>query len=271
MGSVPQPSDPKCYWEPLCPTASLADLQAAFNGQNWQTTTMEMLKRRYPSGNCLLSQFQNDIGNYADNSSFAALSSSMMTMCHEETHGYDWGNANGNTTFAYYFTCTLDPQVNWIEGFPRSEILSMVQGSATSLYDQTYLTGTQGTYGWTELLDEWNAYTNGMAGITLFGDYVTDTISGTDGSPALAYYVELYLRRARTAHPDVYQQIKGDAPTLAFLRTEWNRMHFFLALAKPYPNLSIAAAEIEQNLYASDNQSEIEQVLGMPLTASSCN
>jgi hypothetical protein len=269
-GGAP-PADPKCYWEPVCPDAPIDDLAQSFSPADWMATAMAMTQRRYPSAACLINEYANDVGNYADNSSFEALSESLMTMVHEETHGFDYDHANWGSSFAYYVGCNNSLTANWIEGFPRSEIAAQVEGNATSLYDGTYLTGTQGTYGWLEVLDEWNAYLNGMAGIGLFGDYVTGGISGTDGALALAYYAELYLRVARTQHPSVYAQIKGDAGMVDLLRRQWNRMHFFLALADKYPQLSIEASAIKAELYAAKNQSELEMVIGLPLTPTACN
>ena len=215
--------------------------------------------------------YSNDVGNYADTFDFGPLCESMMTMMHEETHGYDYEHALGNDHFSYFIRCDLSIETPWIDGFPRSEILAQVQGSATDLYDGTYLTGTQGTYGWVEVLDEWNAYLNGMAAIGLVGDHVPAFgISGTDGALAFAYYAELYLKVARTQHPSTYAAIKDDPQFQALLRLQWNRMHFFLQLADKYPKLSIEADNIRELVYAPENQGELEKVLG-PLSADACN
>ena len=61
-----------------------------------------------------------------------------------------------------------------------------VQGNATSLYDGVYLTGTQGTYGFTELLDETNCYVNGLGAAVAGWDALPWTISAKDG-PLVAY------------------------------------------------------------------------------------
>lgn len=270
-GGAP-PADPTCYWEPVCPDASLDDLAKSYSPAKWLSTTLEMTARRYPGASCLLSMYPNDLGNYADTGSFGSLAESLMTMTHEETHGYDYEHALWGKHFAYWVRCDLALQTTFLDGFGRGEILSWVEGSATSLYDSTYLTGQQGTYGWVELLDEWNAYINGMAAIALVGDHVPAFgISGTDGALAFAYYVELYLAVARTTHPSVYAQIEGDASFRGLLRLQWNRMHFFLELAAPHENLSIHADEIAKLVYAPENLSELEDVLGIPLSPSPCN
>ncbi|MBK8255164.1 MAG: hypothetical protein IPK82_21195 [Polyangiaceae bacterium] len=268
-GTVPQV--PGCYWEPVCPNAPLADSDNSYSQNMWLSAALEATKRRYPSANCLFDMYASDVGNYADKWDFGSLCESMMTMMHEETHGYDYEHALGNNHFSYFITCDLTLETPWLDGFPRSEILPLVEGNSTNLYDGTYLTGTQGTYGFVELLDEWNAYLNGMAAIGIVGDYVPAFgISGTDGALALAYYVELYLRVARTSYPSTYSAIKNDTDFTNLLRLQWNRMHFFLEIADQYPKLSIQADNIRELVYAPDNQEELELLLG-PLTADACN
>jgi len=261
-----------CYWEDVCPGAPLEDLAGSYTAAGWLASSMAMMERRYPAAACLIDLYKNDVGNYADTSSFGALSESMMTMVHEETHGYDYEHALWGDTFAYYIRCDLTLETPWIDGFPRSAILPHVQGGGTSLYDGTYLTGQQGTYGFVELLDEWNAYLNGMAAIGLVGDYVEAYgISGTDGAVAFAYYVELYLKVARAEHPETYAALTGAQAVKDLVRLQWNRMHFFLGLAEAHDNLSINAAQIKQNLYDPANLSELELYLGMPIAADACN
>lgn len=265
------PKKPGCYWEPVCPEAKLSDIEQSYSSGNWLQAALEATNRRYPSARCLFEMYQNDVGNFADTSDFGPLCESMMTMMHEETHGYDYEHALGNDHFSYYIRCDLAMETPWIDGFGRSEILPYVEGNSTNLYDGTYLTGQQGTYGWVEVLDEWNCYLNGMAAIGVVGDYVPAFgISGTDGALAFAYYAELYLRVARTIHPDVYNQIKGDTQFRDLLKLQWNRMHFFLEIAEKYPKLSIEADDIKQLVYAPENQGEIEKITG-PLKADACN
>ncbi len=268
-GTVPQVEG--CYWEPVGPDASLSDIDSSYSSGNWLSAALEATNRRYPSANCLFDMYSNDVGNFADTWDFGPLCESMMTMMHEETHGYDYEHALGNSHFSYYIRCDLALKTPWLDGFPRSEILPYVVGNATNLYDGTYLTGTQGTYGWVEVLDEWNAYINGMAAIGVVGDHVPAFgISGTDGALAFAYYVELYLKVARTEYPSTYSAIKNDAAFQGLLKLQWNRMHFFLKIADKYPKLSIEADAIRDLLYAPENQSELEMVIGT-LAADACN
>lgn len=268
----PKPADPACYWEPICPDADLSDVKSSYSGGSWLSSSLTALDRRYPGGGCLLGMYGQELSPYADTWSFEALSESMMTVLHEGTHGYDYEHAIYPSYFSLYQNCDVTLKIPWLDGFPRSEILAEVKGSGTWLYDGTYLTGVQGTYGFAELLDEWNCYINGMAGIGILGDWVdVYGISGTDGALAFAYYTELYLRVARTQYPSTYADITGDADVVEALRTLWNRMHFFYEVATSYAYLSIEADTIEAELYAPENLAELELVLGSPVGASSCN
>lgn len=261
-----------CYCEPLDPDADVSDLEAAYSPAQWDQTLFEVLQRRWPAGASLLMDKAGDpyFGSFSDTSSFASLMDGLMTEAHEGTHGWDYGNA-GVDTFSYFLRGDLKFYPAKLDGFPRGEIYAMVEGTATDLYDDLYLTGDQGTYGFYELLDEGNCYINGMAAIGVVGDYIPYGISGRDGAVAFLYYLELYLKLARTQYPDVYDQIKGDPDYVELIKIQWLRTHFHLIYsADLHDNLGIYDAEIEELLYADENQSEIEMLIDHELDASNC-
>ncbi len=263
----------ECYTEPVFPTADIHDLETAFvpGTGTWKPTAFAILQRRWPAGHDLLEAMTSDPyeDQFADTSSFSALMESLMTECHEETHGWDYGHASVDH-FAYWLRSDLTFMPPQIEGFPRSEILSMVEGDATQLYDTTYLSGTQGTYGFVEVIDEGNAYINGMAGLTFVGEYETGGISAKDGAVAFLYYLELYLQRARTMYPDLYAQLKAEPQYVQLVKTQWLRTHFFLMYADAFPKLGIEDAAIRTLLYAPAHQHEIEMFIGHAVAASNC-
>ena len=263
---------PYCYSEPIHPNESLADLEAAFHGSNWLDTILETTERRYPSGHDLLFIMQDDpyLSWFVDTSSFAMLMESLMTVVHEETHGYDYENAQWGVTFAYWIRSEWQPSVHHYEGFPRSEILSMIENDSTDLYADTYLTGTQGTYDYMELLDELNCYINGLAAIALVGEYEPWGISARDGALAFTYYLELYLRRARNVYPDFYASLQADDHMVDLVLIQWLRLHYFLDVSYAFPNLGVNDHAIEALVHDSANQSEIEQLVGRSLQASPC-
>jgi hypothetical protein len=265
---------PNCYSEPVDTSAGLADLEAAYNGYNYMETMLETLRRRWPAGHDLFVAMEGDpyLGSYTDTSSFTTVMESLMTEVHEATHGWDYGHASSGSTFAYYLRADLTFHPPWENGFPRSEIRSMLVDDSTSIYE-SYLTGTQGTYGFVELLDELNAYINGMAGIAVVGEYEEASgygISAIDGAVALFYYLELYLKRARTVYPDLYARTSTDPQFVDLVRTQWLRLHFFLAIADRFPSLGIHDGPIRTHLDNPENMQEISLFIGQEVSASSC-
>ena len=114
-----------CYSEDFFPGVSLAGLAAAFSPQSWKTESLTTLQRRIPGGYTLLDAMQNDsqLPGFVDNSSWPNLMMSLMTVCHEETHGYDYGNATASN-FSFYMTPSLTVKPPQLTTFARSEILT---------------------------------------------------------------------------------------------------------------------------------------------------
>jgi len=261
-----------CYCESFDATADVSDLEQSFNGGNWAEVMIGVLDRRYPAGADLLVEMEDDpyFGAFTDTSSFAGLMDSVMTEVHEGTHGWDYGHALGQPYFGYWLRADLVYEPQKIDGFPRSEIYSMLVDDSTSLYADTYLTGEQGTYGFYELLDEMNCYINGMGAIAAVGEHIPWGVSGRDGAVAFLYYLELYLRRARTAYPDLYAELQAEGEYVELVQTQWLRTHFLLEKADAFPELGIYDQEIRAHLHAPENQAEIEMFIGRPVEASNC-
>jgi hypothetical protein len=270
-GPHPPQCPANCYCEPIDPGADISDLEAGYSSAGWAQTMFEVLGRRWPSGRDLLVSEQNDpwFGAFADTSSFAGLMDSLMTEVHEATHGWDYGHATVHD-FAYFLRADLTFHPPKVSGFPRSEIHGMLENDATSLYASTYLTGTQGTYGFYELLDEMNSYINGMGAIAVVGEHIPWGISGRDGAVALMYYLELYLRRARTAYPGLYEQLQNEPQYVELIETQWLRLNFLLEVADQHQHIGIHDAAIRQLMYAPDNRAEIEMFIGSNLDTSNC-
>lgn len=270
----PPPADcpAHCYCEPIDPGADIGDLKQAYAGDA-EGTMIAVLQRRWTAGHDLLLELGDDpyFGSFTDASSFTGVMDGLMTEVHEGTHGWDWDHAFGQPYFGYWLRADLIFEPPKIDGFPRSEIYSMVEGSGTALYDGTYLTGTQGTYGFYELLDELNAYINGMGAIGVVGEEIPWGISGRDGALAFLYYLELYLGRARTTYPDLYAQMKAEPEYVELIKVQWLRTHFLLQEAADlHPHLGIHDDEIAPYLYDAANQGEIEMFIDHALEASNC-
>jgi hypothetical protein len=265
------PTVAPCYSEDYFPTVSLADLRAAYAPQAWKSTSLTTLDRRIPGGHALLDAMKDDpqLPNFVDSSSFGALMQSLMTMCHEETHGYDYGHASSDV-FYFFMTASLHVQPIERQTFARSEILPYITDSSTQSYDQTYLTGTQGTYDLVALADELNAYTNGLSCIAAVADQLDSGISARDGVAASLYYLELYLKRARTAHADVYTSLKQSPDWIRFVRYAWARGMFWRHAATS-PQLAIADAPIWAHVEDPANASEIELYTGSKVSDIECH
>ncbi|HEY1584213.1 MAG TPA: hypothetical protein VGH63_00925, partial [Polyangia bacterium] len=201
-GSVdfgPPPVAP-CYSEDFSPATSLADLRAAYAPQAWKADVLESLKRRIAGGHALLMSQQNDsqLANFVDTSSFDALMSSLMMVCNGETSIYDYAHATPSA-FTYFLRADLTLQPAIVPTFARSELAPYITDGATSAYDGA-LSGQQGSEDITAVADDIAAFTNGVACIGAVTDQLKNGISARDGMAASIYYLELYLKRARTAH-----------------------------------------------------------------------
>ena len=268
--SAPPPPPPDdagptggCYRETYHPTVALDDLVSAYSSAKWLETSLEVLARRYPSGHFILDTEKADpqLPGFAATGSFDALMESLMTMCHEETHGYDYEHA-GAGDHAYTMGDGMIVHVPVGKTFPRSEVLALITDGSTSLYDDTYLKGSMGSYDFADMNDELNAYTNGLACLTTVQEHETSGISARDGSVAHILYLQLYLRIARASHPDVYSFLQGDPSWMKFVKYAWAREFFWDAQAKPYPSLSIGADAIWAHVNEAANLDEIRRFTG---------
>ncbi|MBL8943139.1 MAG: hypothetical protein JNK45_08340, partial [Myxococcales bacterium] len=185
-GGVDCPAN--CYCEPIDPDATLDDVEDGYSPQAWSETIFEVLGRRWPAGRDLLLDKVGDpyFGAFSDRSSFAALMDGLMTEAHEGTHGWEYGHATVDE-FAYFLRDDLQYFPAKLHGFDRGEIYGSIATGSYDIYRDLYFSGTQGTYGFYELLDEMNCYINGMAAIGVVGEYIPYGVSGRDGAVAFMY------------------------------------------------------------------------------------
>lgn len=264
---------PQCYAEDYSPSASLSDLAAAWSSSKWKVDALEALHRRLPAGYALMDAMKDDpqLPGFVDASSWEALMTSLMTMCHEETHGYDYGHAN-NGTFTFFMRADLKITPIWLQNsWARSEILQYITDGSTRNYDQTYLQGQQGSYGLVELADEINAYTNGLSCIFAMADQIQSGISARDGVAASLYYLELYLRAGRTAHPVTYGMMKQSPDWQKFVAYAWARGLFWRHASDGKPQLQIADAPIWAHVEEAANVAEIELFTGRKVADIACH
>jgi len=271
-GSVdfgPPPVAP-CYSEDFSPGATLADLRAAYAPQAWKADVLESLKRRIAGGHALIQSQQNDsqLANFVDTGSFDALMSSLMMVCNGETSIYDYAHATPSA-FTYFLRADLTLQPAIVPTFARSEIAPYITDNATSAYDGA-LSGQQGSEDITAVADDIAAFTNGVGCIGAVSDQLKNGISARDGMAASIYYLELYLKRARTAHPAAYAALQASPDWQKVVRYAWARAAFWRKTASS-PLLAVADAPIWAHVDDAANSSEIALFAGATLSDIECH
>ncbi len=262
-----------CYSEPLFPDADVADLVSAYGGSNWKDELIEAMDRRWPAGAWLLDAQRNDsyFGQFSDSSSWSGMVGWLDTLTHEETHLFNAYHAmDVGQAHSLYYRDDLIIYLPAEAGFPRSEIYSMLAPGTDGIY-ASYLQGTQGERGFNALLDELSAYSNEVPAVAVFGEYYPGGgVSLRDGSAAFLYYLQLYLRRARTAHESFYQQAKQNPSYVDAVKYAWLRVHFFYELADQYPELGINDDVYRNEMHQPENLAEIQMFIGHAVGDSSC-
>lgn len=272
-GPPPDPPGMDCYWEPVDEDADISDLLVAYGGSNWKDELIEVFDRRHPATGWLLNAQRNDsyFGTFSDSSSWTGMVEWIDTLSHEETHlfnAYEAGRRGVRQTIYLRSDLIFELDAS-LDGFARSEIRSMVVVDA--IYTDTYLTGEQGSRGFIALLDETSCYLNEMAALAVVGeDYPGFGVSSRDGIFAFLYYLELYFRRAREAHPDVYATLRGSTVVKELVQTMWQRAYFFLPISQRFSSLGISDAEYRAVAMQPANLAEMRMFLGVDVTSSPC-
>ena len=262
-----------CYTEPVFPNANIADLVAAYGGSNWKDELIEAMERRWPAGAWLLDAQRDDsyFNQFSDPSSWSGMVGWLDTLEHEETHLFNAYHAmDVGEAHSLYYRDDLIIYLPAESGFPRSEIYSMLAPGTDGIY-ASYLQGSQGERGFNPLLDELSAYTNEVLAVSVFGDdYPGAGVSLRDGSAAFLYYLQLYLRRARTAHATFYQQVKLNPAYVDAVKYAWLRLHYFYEFADEFPALGIDDAIYRTEMHKPENLAEIEMFIGHAVGDSNC-
>lgn len=267
--------DPNCYTEPLTPSADITDIVSSYGGSGYKDDVIEAMERRWPAGAYLLTEQKNDpyFAQFSDSSSWTGMVGWLDTLVHEETHLFNAYHAQSQSQIhALYFRDDLILYLPQDQGFARSQILShLIPAAQSGIYADTYLTGSQGDRGFNALLDEATCYANEVAGMASFGEYYSGGVSLRDGSAAFLYFVQVYLRVARTQHTSFYDWAKMQQSYVDAVRILWLRTHFFYEeVGDMYPNLGINDDVYRTEAYKPDNLAEIEDFIGRKVNDSSC-
>jgi len=279
---APQPSKPGCaqtdYSEALPTSASLQDL--AYSSAQAQSYVTMALQRRYPTGKFILeggltsplaAQQGNCVDRFLrDKSSAQAVLRQAPTLVHECGHFFDLGEAKGGDA-AYVlrddlrFACKSgDTTTRGGKTFARSRIKAdgfyakrkACGGTANQgcdFYADIYLDGNaddatfdSGDQGYNSVLEEATQYVNSLATALAFQDsYQGTKVSERDGILTFLWYIERYLRMARTDYPSAYTALSSDACWRQATLSVWDRGWFFLEATKSIGALEIDAAALE--------------------------
>ncbi len=147
--------------------------------------------------------------------------------------------------------------------FPRSEILTYIPRADRDLYVGDYLTDPEGsTQGLESLLLELNAYTQGAAtDARIAGKFPPGfSLASRDGIVTFLIYVELYVRRAREAHPEQWLQMTRDPALLESMQRLWSRAEAVLSRSAGDVRLGHNDRDLLRICYATENISEMERL-----------
>lgn len=261
----PDAGTPTAYSEPVCDdAASLAELSSAYANTpaGLRAAARGIAERRYPIGVAFI-DVQSDaqlMGWFQRRNTFADVLNGFEVAVHEGQH--IWDLTMISATWPYRVRDDLVIRPRRLSNFNRSEILTLHANPDADSYDEVYLRGQSGAQGFNTLLDEYLAYTHSLAARYCTRDGLAGgtRISARDGILTMMYYVELYLKIARTQHADDYAEIVGDPAHLELIRTVWGRAEFWLARSAPYPQLGLRDAQIRAWTYAPENLMEIEML-----------
>jgi hypothetical protein len=148
------------------------------------------------------------------------------------------------------------------EFFPRNEINLSLATSELGIYFRTYLTGEGSKQELPVLLDELNAYTHDLMTGTALQSLIPSNqhVSERDGLAVFMYYLELYLKRARLAHPKAWQIISTDAEYRALLKALWANAETALRAACPFEALGIDDAPYLKKVYSEELLGELTKI-----------
>jgi hypothetical protein len=85
------------------------------------------------------------------------------------------------------------------------------------------------------------------------------------------YHLELYLKRARTAHPSTYATLQASPAWQTVVRYAWARTAFWRKASAGAPQLAVADAPIWAHVDDVGNSSEIVMFTGSALSDIECH
>ncbi|WET81575.1 hypothetical protein P3102_10325 [Amycolatopsis sp. QT-25] len=238
-----------------------------------------MYKRRWPSGEGLAIAQAKDkyFSQFVTKTSFNALAESLMVAIHEETHMWDLDPSR--TSWDVYVSAWIDASRKAMKvpihgGFPRREILPLITDDLTRSMDDIYLRDQQqGSYRMQGVIAELNAGLMGLPAATVVAEYIqgVGASNARDIAATNLRYLQLYLRVAKTNHPDYWAKIKAQPALREFVLIEFLRTAYWLDQSAPHAAKlgSADVAKIVAKNYAPENVAIIEEFTGTKVNTGS--
>jgi hypothetical protein len=261
-----------CYQEDLTADANLSDLDLDYDAETWLDTMLSALHRRYPEGLLFVEQIQADpsFGDALDTTDFTTMMTTLPDAIADQTLSWNADHGHQGADEAYWVTSTWQPRVPLHEGFPRSELVTVLPDETTATYRERYLTGDAGLDDLGGLLDDLDAQINRLAMAAVVGDYIDGNVDIRDETLALMFFVQMYLGLARTDHEDYYAEIHSEQVMLDLVTILWLKLQYFLDVSYTHDNLGLDEDPIKDHIAAEPNMTQLEQFVGLQLAASPC-
>ena len=253
-------------------TAPIDDLVAGYSG-DYQTFVNEVLERRYPLGAHIVrggrmsEVFPQDcVETFLGGATGSAsqVIDQLGTVVHECGHFYDL-DLGGFSSDVYairqdlVISCSMgDASDRGGQTFARSRLNGDDQAAqrppcgggsgGCDSYADVYLDGNPddaefqgGDQGFNMVIEEASQYVNSLATAYAYSDRLPPFggTSARDGILTFLWYIERYLRLARTSYPSAYSFLLGDACWREAILTIWGRAWLYLDVTEGIASLGI--------------------------------
>lgn len=253
------------YAEALCnDNATLDDLGVAWvpSPVGLRAAALGVAARRYPMALALFEPVEDALlaGWFAPAATFADVTRAFDVGVREA--GRAWDAARSKNVRVYRLRDDLVITARPMESFARSEIIALHAAPGRDPYVDMYLTGAAGDLGLDAVLSDVVHFTHALAARYCTRDALAPgtRVPSRDDLLTVMYYLELYVMRARTAHPSVYGAMLADDSYRRLLRLAWLRAGFWLDVTSRSPELGVRDGEVAVWAYAPANLLEMARL-----------
>ncbi len=277
------------YSETLPPKdAPLTDLLADYSSSAASDFIMKVLERRYPIGKYLVEgglEYDgiNCIEQFLGKKTTGKdVIGQLSTIVHECGHTFDIDQSSfSGATYVIRDDLRLECPGASYAGQNASFARSLINadpyaserppcnggGSGCDFYADVYLDGDPenaqfegGDQGFDTVIEEAVQYVNSLATGYAFSDQYDGMVSERDGILTFLWYMERYLRLARTEHPEVHAFLLGNECWRDAILTVWGRAWLYLDATANNPKLGLDDDALEKLVKTPELLDEIEAV-----------